>query len=149
MPTEGGKATDKAVGRSRGGLNTKLHVIVDGLGNPVEFMLSAGNDHDAIHAVELLEKIEISGSNVLADRAYGAKAIRDYISEQRASYVIPPQSNVSKPWPVDWWLYKERHLVECFFQKLKWFRRIATRYDKLAASFLALVYLASIAILLN
>ena len=60
---------------SSGGLNTKLHVIVDGLGNPVEFMLSAGNDHDAIHAVELLEKIEISGSNVLADRAYGAKAI--------------------------------------------------------------------------
>ena len=107
-----------------------------------------GNDDESIHAVELLEKIEISGGNVLADRAYGAKAIRDYISEQRANYVIPPQSNVSKPWPVDWWLYKERHLVECFFQKLKWFRRIATRYDKLDASFLAIVYLASIANLL-
>ncbi len=65
----GGKTADKAVGRSRGGLNTKLHVIVDGLGNPVEFMLSAGNDHDSIHDVELLEKIEISGSNGLADRA--------------------------------------------------------------------------------
>ena len=76
------------------------------------------------------------------------KAIRAYISEQGASYVIPPQSNISEPWPVDWWLYKERHLVECFFQKLKWFRRIATRYDKLDASFLAFVYLASIAILL-
>ena len=111
-------------------------------------MLSAGNDHDAIHAVELLEKIEISGSNVLADRAYGAKAIRDYISEQRDSYVIPPQSNVSKPWLVDWWIYKERHLVEYFFQKHKWFRRIATRYVKLVASFLAFVYLAAIAILL-
>jgi len=69
-------------------------------------------------------------------------------SEQGAGYVIPPQSNISEPWPVDWWLYKERHLVECFFQKLKWFRRIATRYDKLDASFLAFVYLASIAILL-
>ena len=132
----------------RCGLNTKLHTIVDGLGNPVEFMLSAGNDHDSVHAVELLEKVEISGSNVLADRAYGAKTIRAYISEQGASYVIPPQSNVSDPWPVDWWLYKERHLVECFFQKLKWFRRVATRYDKLDASFLAFVYLASIAILL-
>ncbi|MEY8317857.1 IS5 family transposase [Oscillospiraceae bacterium 50-58] len=129
-------------------INTKLHAIVDGLGNPVEFMLSAGNDHDSVHAVELLEKVEISGSNVLADRAYGAKAIRAYISEQGADYVIPPQSNISEPWPVDWWLYKERHLVECFFQKLKWFRRIATRYDKLDASFLAFVYLASIAILL-
>ena len=85
---------------------------------------------------------------MLADRAYGARAIREYISAHGASYVIPPQSNVSNPWPVDWHLYKERHLVECFFRKIKWFRRIATRYDKSDASFLAFVYLASIAILL-
>ena len=58
-----------------------------------------GNDHDSVHAVELLEKVEISGSNVLADRAYGAKTIRAYIAEQGARYVIPPQSNVSDPWP--------------------------------------------------
>ena len=148
VPTEGEKTADKAVGRTRGGLNTKLHTIVDGLGNPVEFMLSAGNDHDSAHSVELLEKAKINGSNVLADRAYGSKTIRAYISEQGASYVIPPQSNVSDPWPVDWCLYKERHLVKCFFQKLKWFRRIATRYDKLDASFLAFVYSAAIAILL-
>ena len=111
-------------------------------------MLSAGNDHDSVHAVKLLENVKISGSNVLADRAYGAKMIRAYISEQGANYVIPLQSNVSDPWPVDWWLYKEWHLVECFFQKLKWFRRIAPRYDKLDASFLAFVYIAVIAILL-
>ena len=139
----GEKTADKAVGRTRGGLNTKLHAVVDGLGNPVEFLLSAGNDHDSVHAVELLEKVEIRGSSVLADRA-----IRQYISEHGASYVILPQSNVSDSWPVDWNLYKERHLVECFFQKIKWFRRIATRYDKLDTSFLAFVYLASIAILL-
>jgi|GEM_PF-2056202 len=58
----GGKTKDKAVGRTRGGWNTKLHAIVDGLGNPVEFLLSAGNDHDSVHAVELLERVEISGS---------------------------------------------------------------------------------------
>ena len=144
----GEKTADKAVGRTRGGLNTKIHAVVDGLGNPVEFLLSAGNDHDSVHAMELLEKVQICGSNVLADRAYGARTIREYISEHGASYVIPPQSNVSEPWPVDWYLYKERHLVECFFQKIKWFRRIATRYDKLDASFLAFVYLAAIAILL-
>lgn len=144
----GGKTADKASGRTRGGLNTKLHAIVDGLGNLVEFMLSAGNDYDSVHAIESLKKVEISGSNVLADRSYGAKTIRAYISEQGASYAIPTQSNVSDPWLVDWWLYKERHWVECFFQKLKWFRRIATRYDKLDVSFLAFVYLASIAILL-
>nr|WP_300129960.1 IS5 family transposase [uncultured Butyricicoccus sp.] len=143
----GEKRANKAVGRTRGGLNTKLHAIVDSLGNPVEFLLSAGNDHDCVHAVELLETVEISGSNVLADRAYGAQAIREYISERGATYVIPPQSNISKPWSVDWHLYKERHLIECFFQKIKWFRRIATRYHKLDASFLAFVYLASIAIL--
>ena len=144
----GEKTEDKAVGRTRGGLNTKLHAIVDGLGNPVKFLLSAGNDNDCVHAIELLEKVELCGSNVLADRAYGARSIREYISKHGANYVIPPQSNVSNPWPVDWYLYKERHLVECFFQKIKWFRRIATRYDKLDASFLAFVYLAAIAILL-
>ena len=148
MPTAGGKTTDKAIGRTRGGLNAKLHAIVDGLGNSVEFMLSVRNKHDSLHAVELLKKVEISGSNVLADRAYGAKRIRPYIVEQGADYVIPPQSNVSEPWPVDWWLYKERHLVKCFFQKLKWFRRIATRYGKLDVSFLAFISLASITILL-
>ena len=148
MLTEGEKTADKAVGRTRDGLNTKLHAIVDGLGNPVEFMLSAGNDHDSVHAVELLKKVEISGSNVLADRAYEAKTIRAYVLEREVSYVILPQSNVSEPWPVDGWLYKERHLVEYFFQKLKWFRRIATRYNKLDTSFLAFVYLVSIAILL-
>ena len=116
VPMEGEKTADKAIGRTRGGLNTKLHAIVDGLGNPVEFMLSAGNDHDSVHAVELLEKVEISGSNVLADRAYGAKTIRAYILEQGASYVIPPQSNVSEPWPVDWWLYKVHERV---FQRSK------------------------------
>ena len=144
----GKKTADKAVGRTRGGLNTKLHAIVDGLGNPVEFLLSAGNDNDCVHAIELLENVELCGSNVLADRAYGARSIREYISEHGANYVIPPQSNVSNPWPVDWYLYKEQHLIECFFQKIKWFRRIATRYDKLDASFLAFVYLAAIAILL-
>ncbi|WP_418055081.1 transposase, partial [Pseudoflavonifractor phocaeensis] len=72
----GEKTADKAVGRTRGGLNTKIHAIVDGLGNPVDFLLPPGNDHDSVHAVNLLRKVEISGSNILADRAYGAQTIR-------------------------------------------------------------------------
>ena len=68
----------------------------------MEFLLSAGNDHDSVHAVELLKKVRIGGSAVLADRAYGARVIREYISAHGASYAIPPQSNVSDPWPVDW-----------------------------------------------
>ena len=65
VPTAGEKTADKAVGRIRGGLNTKLHTIVDGLGNPVTFLLSAGNDHDSTHAIQLLEQVNINGSSVL------------------------------------------------------------------------------------
>lgn len=122
--------------------------MVDGLGNPVAFLLSPGNDHDSTHAIRLLEQVRIRESHVLEDRAYGAAAIRDYILEQGASYVIPPKSNTPDLWPVDWHLYKEHHLVGCFFHKIKWFCRIATRYDKLDASFLAFIYLATILILL-
>ena len=88
-----------------------------------------------------------NGGGKTADKAVG-RTRGGLIGAGGASYVIPPQSKVSEPRPVDWRLYKERHLVECFLQKLKWFRRIATRYDKLDTSFLAFVYLASIAILL-
>ena len=145
----GKKLGNKAVGISRGGRNTKIHALVDGLGNPLAFLLSSGNDHDSKHAVPLLSQIDIKGSNILGDKAYGAKAIREYIDLQDAVYTIPPQSNVSDPWSIDWYTYKERHLVECFFQKLKWFRRVFTRYDKLDISFLAFVHIAAIAILLK
>lgn len=143
------KGTKKAVGLSRGGLNTKIHAIVDGLGNPVEFILSPGNDHDSIHAINLLSKIEIKNSNILADKAYGTEAIRNYIKTNGADYVIPPKINNPNPWSCDWYRYKERHLVECFFQKIKWFRRIATRYDKLDKSFICFVFLAAMVVLLK
>lgn len=100
-------------------------------------------------AIPLLETTNIRNSHILADRAYGSEEIRSYIVQHNANYVIPPKQNTKDPWFVDWHLYKERHLVECFFNKLKQFRRVATRYDKLASSFLAFVYVAAIAILLN
>lgn len=145
----GKKNENKAVGMSRGGRNTKIHTLVDGLGNPLAFMLSSGGDHDSVHAVPLLQQIDIKGSNILGDKAYGAKTIREYITSQGAAYTIPPKENCAAPWPVDWHTYKERHLIECFFQKLKWFRRIFTRYDKLDSSFLAFVYLGAITVLLK
>ena len=145
----GGKnAANKAVGVSKGGRNTKIHALVDGSGDPVAFLLSGGNDHDSKHAIPLLGQIEIKDSNILGDKAYGAKAIRDYIVSQEACYTIPPKDNASEPWPVDYYTYKERHLVECFFQKIKWFRRIFTRYDKLDDSFLAFLLIVSIVVLL-
>ena len=142
----GEKTGNKAVGRTKGGLNTKIHAIVDGLGNPVAFLLSPGSDNDSTRAIELMNKMDISGSNLLGDKAYGTKEILAYIKKHGATVVIPPKSNTKKPWAVDYDLYKERHLVECFFQKIKWFRRVATRYDKLDNSFLAFVYIAAILI---
>ena len=123
--------------------------MVDSLGNPIYLQLSAGNVNDSTVAVEVLTHIDISNSTVLADKAYGTKEILDYLQTNDADYAIPPKSNTRVPWRCDWWLYKERHLVECFFLKLKNFRRVATRYDKLASSFLAFVYLAASFILLK
>jgi transposase len=85
----------------------------------------------------------------MGDKAYGSKAIRGYISEHGASHAIPPRDNCKEPWGCDWWQYKERHLVECFFGKLKHFRRVATRYDKLLCRFKTFVFLAAVMILLK
>ena len=93
----GKKTENKAVGRTKGGLNTKIHAIVDGLGNPVAFLLSAGNDNDSTHAIKLLEKTDIAGSNLLGDKAYGTKDILAYIQEHGATVVIPPKSNTKQP----------------------------------------------------
>ena len=144
--TAGKKTENKAVGRTKGGLNTKIHAITDGLGNPVAFLLSPANDHDSTRAIELMKKTDITGSNFLGDKAYGTKEIIAYIKEHGATVVIPPKSNAKEPWEIDYCLYKERHLIECFFQKIKWFRRVATRYDKLDKSFLAFVYMAAVMI---
>jgi len=119
------------------------------LGNPISFLLSGGQIHDSKMAIALLETTNIRGSHILADRAYGSEEIRSYIVHYDADCIIPPKQNAKDPWFVDWHLYKERHLVECFFNKLKQFHRVATRYDKLASSFLSFVYVASIAILLR
>jgi len=94
---------------------------VDALGNPVHFLLTGGNIFDSSAAIDLLSGVNISGSNILGDKAYGAKSIRAYIAEQGASYTIPPKSNVVEPWFCDFHTYKERHLIECFFNKLKFF----------------------------
>ena len=142
------KTEYQAVGVSNGGRNTKIHAIVDGPGNPVSFLLNSGNNHDAGYAIALPGQIEIRGSNIPADKAYQAKAIRNYIFAREAGYTIPSKINDPNPWPVDWHTDRECHLIECFFQKFKWFCRVFTRYDKLDASFLAFVLIAAIAILL-
>lgn len=134
---------------SRGGKNTKIHALVDGLGNPVKLSFTGGAVSDCSEATALLSKVTIKGSDILADKAYGTVEIRTYIMENGATYTIPPKSNTVEPWECDYSHYKERHVVECFFQKIKQFRRVATRYDKLIACFKGFVYLACVMILVK
>lgn len=134
---------------SRGGKTTKIHALVDALGNPVKLLFTSGNVHDSKVAIPVMEQIDITGSIMMGDKAYGTKEIRDYITDREATYAIPPKANNPEPWECDWWQYKERHSVECFFNKLKNFRRVATRYDKLISRFKSFVFLACIMILVK
>ena len=111
-------------------------------------LLTTGNTADITVARELLSQIDFRGATILADRAYGKWEFREYIANHDAEFCIPPKANDTDPWYVDWWLYKERHLVEKFFLKLKEYRRVAMRFDKLASRFLSFVYLACIRIIL-
>lgn len=134
---------DNCLGRSRGGLTTKIHVLVDAQGLPIRRSFTAGQSHDGQAADDMLDRVA-TGIIVLADKAYDADRIRASLREQGAFANIPPKATRrSKPY-LSTWLYRERNLIERFFSKLKHFRRAATRYDKLAANFLAMVQLASI-----
>src|SRR5215208_4714632 len=139
---------DQAIGRSRGGLSTKIHALVDALGNPLGFHLSGGEAHDLVGADHLLA--DMQADTLIADNAFDAdKRVIEPLSAAGKTVVTPPRSNRRSPRSFDRDLYKARHLIENFFAKLKQFRAIATRYDKTARNFLAAVYLAASAIWLN
>lgn len=142
-------SVNEHIGISRGGKTTKIHATVDALGYPLHVQLTGGNVHDAAVAVELLEKTPVKRSIIMADKAYRGKSIRDAIEALDCTHCIQPQSNDKEKWEVDWWQYKEHSNVECFFQKLKQYRRLATRYEKLAVRFLGFVHLCCILIWLK
>ncbi len=110
-------------------------------------MLTPGQAHDLACAEPLLENVDPGA--LLGDKAYDADALIDTLTQRGITPVIPPKANRKTPRPCDFALYCERNLVERFFNKLKHFRAIATRYDKLAKIFLAGVQIASAIILLN
>ena len=142
------KDDDQAIGRSRGGLSTKIHALVDALGRPLAFLLTPGQAHDLIGADALLPQMR--ADLLIADRAFDADArVLEPLAAAGKSAVIPPRANRLAPRTFDRKLYKERHLIENFFCKLKQFRAIATRYDKTARNFLAAIHLAAAIIWLN
>jgi len=137
----------QGLGRSRGGLSTKIHVASDALGNPIRLIGGPGQENDITRAHQLIDGLKADAT--IGDKSYDANHLHEKIDEQGSEIVIPPKRNRKVQRPYDAELYKERNLIERFFNKLKQFRRVATRYDKLLVNFLGFVKLAAIAIWLK
>jgi len=130
------------MGRSRGGLTTKIHALVDANGLPVKLKLTEGQAHDGRSAADMLDDIG-PDQTLLADRAYDSDALRQALASRGAwACVRPMPGRVNVP-AFSPFLYRFRNLVERFFSKLKHFRAVATRYEKHDANYLALVKLAA------
>jgi transposase len=129
------------LGRSRGGLTTNIHMATDSKGRPLRFILTGGQVHHVTQARALVEGLQ--PSHVIADKGYDSQAFVDHIEQAGALAVIPPRSSRKSPRAYDVEVYKQRNLIERCFNKLKHFRRIATRYDRKAIYFLAFLYLAA------
>jgi transposase len=130
------------MGRSRGGLTTKIHALVDAEGRPIRIALTPGQAHDSTTAEELLTNLK-PGAILLADKAYDSNAIRQQAQDQNVWANIPPKSNRKGSFVFSAFVYRYRNLVERFFNRLKQFRGIATRYDKNPENFLAAIKLVS------
>ncbi|PVE20192.1 IS5 family transposase, partial [Microvirga sp. KLBC 81] len=130
----------QALGRSRGGFGTKIHAVVDALGLPVRFAGGPGQQNDMAPACDLIDGLK--AGQVIADKAYDADRLCDKIAAQEGQAVIPPRRHRKQPRDYDRIADKNRWGIEGFFAKLKQWRRIATRYDKLATNFLGFVKLA-------
>ena len=136
------------MGRSRGGLTTKIHALTDARGLPLEMILTPGQAGDCPVAGQLLGRLR-ENSIVLADKAYDADWLRRQIEAAGAAPNIPPM--IHRRWkpcfsPA---LYRERNRIERFFNRIKHFRRVATHYEKRASNYLAMLKLAAIQIWLR
>ncbi|MGW4101630.1 IS5 family transposase [Streptomyces sp. NPDC004976] len=162
--TTGDEPDDHALGRSRGGLTTKIHLACDGRGRPLAILLTPGQRHDSICARPLLERIHVPRTGVgrprcrpdqvIADKAYSSRGFRAYLRKRGIAHTIPEKTDQrrhrhnrgrhgGRPPAFDRHLYRRRNVVERCFNRLKGFRGIATRYEKTATSYEAAVNLAS------
>lgn len=139
-------AAREGLGRSRGGLTTKVHAACDALGNPLRFLLTPGQRNDITQAAALLDGYDAGA--VLADRGYDADWLVDQIAAAGAEVVIPSKKNRTVARAHDANLYADRNKIERLFGRLKHYRRVATRYDKTGQNYLSFVFLASTLVLL-
>ncbi len=119
-------------------MSTKIHAAVDALGNLARFRLTGGERHDITEAANLIDGMQNVGA-VVADKAFDAASLLECIETMNATAVIPPRANRKEVKSYDTHVYKSRNLIERFFARIKQFRRIATRYDKLAVRFEAFI----------
>ena len=136
------------MGRSKGGLTTKIHALVDAEGRPVRLELTAGQAGDAPVATKLLDAVA-PGAIVIADKAYDTDGIRSLIATRGAWANIPPRSMRKGTFAFSRWVYRQRNLVERFFNRIKQMRGLATRYDRKPENFLAAIKLAAVRIWIN
>jgi transposase len=146
--------TSEAIGRSRGGVTTKIHVRVDGNGQPITFVLTPGETHESTQAQALLEQGSIKGrrrgrgrkrpTRLVADKAYGSRAFRRFLRRRGIRITLPRKSNERRRGSFDKSVYRQRNQVERFFNRLKQSRRIATRYEKRAVNYAAMITIAMI-----
>ncbi len=134
---------NECIGKSRGGNSTKIHLVVDSGGLPIYFELSEGQRNDIDRAESLVDNLK-EVNVFIADKGYDSEALRAYVDSKGGETVIPKRNyrqDIDKE-SMDWCLYKYRHLIENAFARIKHFRSISTRYDKLARNYASMVSLA-------
>ena len=135
------KHGEQSLGRSRGGFSTKIHLATDALGNALRFILTGGERNDITQAESLVT--DLAAEYVIADKGYDADAFVAHLKGRGSEAVIPSRATNKVQREIDAHLYKERHLVENQIGKLKHFRRVFSRFDKLAKNYLSFIYFAS------
>jgi transposase len=131
----------QALGRSRGGFSTKIHIAVDALGNPLRLILTAGQRHDAPQASALIDGFE--PQVLIADKGYDSDPLVKSVTAKGILAVIPSKKNRLVQRECDRHLYRERHLIECFINKLKHYRRVFSRFEKLSKNYLGFLSFVS------
>jgi transposase len=146
--------SEEKLGRSRGGFSTKIHIRCEGTGKPITFILSPGQRNESIFLEQLMEQGSVKRSGrgrprlrplrLVGDKGYTGRRIRNYLRRRGIRLTIPRLSNESRRGPFSREIYRQRNVVERAINRLKQFRRIATRYEKLATNYTAMITIACI-----
>jgi len=137
----------QALGRSRGGFSTKIHLATNEVGESIRFILTAGERDDSTQADNLVADLEFAA--LLGDKAYDCDKFLQPLADKKVKIVVPSRINRKIQREIDWEMYRERNQIERFIGKLKQYRRIFSRYDKLAKNYLSFIHLAAALIMLR